>query len=189
MACLMANPISRIYAAAFYALRTNPLIYLLLLLWGLTQGVVIAAIALIGGILWLSFAAVSTGSPHPTHSIALVTISYLALLLLVVAVLGAALKAGLIAFGAKIRTDGYATTLDFLHGIFTFTPPLFIGGIFVAMLTLMPALGYLIFLRFSFSDFVSDILTSGWNFTRALSLLGFMANSLLMLGVIQTLVF
>lgn len=179
-----------IYAAALRALKSNPLIYLLLLLWGLSEGVVLLAILVIGGTGWIStlIAAASMKSGAGTW-ISIVTATYLGIALLVLGLLSAATRAAVLGFGAKIRQGRQATTLDFVRSILRFTPQLFFGGIVVGMLTCIPVLLYLWFLKFSVSGDVIDILTSGWNFSRALALLGYLWNALLLMGVLQTLIF
>jgi hypothetical protein len=184
----MQLSIGEIYASTLRALKANILVYMLLLVWGLLQGIILLAILTIGGIMWVtSFLALSASGSAAAAVI--FTIVCIALALLVLAFLGAATKGGLIGFGAAVRRGRKATTLDFLRGILSFTFPLFAGGILVGLLSSVPLVLYIVFLSAFFQKLPIDIFTSGWNFSHALSLLGFFWNVLLVSGVFQMLIF
>jgi hypothetical protein len=190
MAVLMNLPVSRIYTSSFQALRKSPLIYLLMLIWGLAQGVILAAIFMLGGVAWLSMViAAATLKSGGGAAIVFLTVIGLVVMFLILAFLSAATRAGLLGFCAKIREGAHATTLDFLNGILRFTFPLFIGGIVVSMLTAIPFLTYCLVLKLTLNDVVPDVFTSGWNFTQALSLVGYLWNMMLVAGAFQALVF
>jgi hypothetical protein len=177
------------YVAAFRAVRDNLLIYLLLLLWMLVQGFIMAALFTLGGFVWLAALAATPSGPSAGTSCVFVTAAWFGILLLVFAILSAAAKAGVLSFGAKIRRGEQAGTLVFLSGILRFTLPLFVGGLVVGMLSCLPALAFAAVLRLSLANVVSDLFTSGWNFGRSVEFLGFLWNALLVLGAVQMLIF
>lgn len=175
------------YGAALRAVRDNLLIYLLLLLWGFALGVIIVMLFMLGGLVWLTALAATAKSPG--SSLVYVTAAWIGIVLLTIAILSAATKAGVLGFGAKIRRGEQAGTLDFLSGILRFTLPLFVGGLVVGMLSSLPALIFASIMRISLAGMVSDVLTSGWNFRHAIEIVVLAWNLLLVAGALQMLIF
>ncbi|HDS30932.1 MAG TPA: hypothetical protein ENN67_07820, partial [Firmicutes bacterium] len=139
--------LKEIYLSSLKALVKNPLIYLLLIAWGLVQGLIIAFVLIVGAPFWIG-ALLSVESGESTASTAFfITLTYFGFVIFMYALLSAATRAGVLAFGAKIRCDEKATTLTFVDGIFRFTWRLFIGGIVVGMLTWIPILAFAVFIR------------------------------------------
>ncbi len=181
--------LKEMYGAALVGIRKNPLIYLLLLLWGLVQGLVVLALLMIGAPIWLTAVMLLKPGENTASSFLYITISYFGVVALVIALLSAATRAGVLGFGARIRTGQKANTLSFLQGIFRFTWPLFVGGIIVGMLSLIPALAFLAVLRAMFAGIVSDVFTSGWNLSHAMAFLALIWNALMVAGIFQMLIF
>jgi len=185
----MVLTIPEIYKAAVQGVRSNLLIYLLLLGWGVVQGVLLFVLLSLGMALWLGNAVVALNQQGDIQSVLYLTAAFVVLALLIVTFLSAATRAGILAFGAKIRKGEKAGGLDFFRGILRHTFPLFIGGIVVGMLTCIPVLALLLILKIGLADAVTDIITSGWNYGQSLELIRYVWNTMMVVGVIQALVF
>ena len=188
MASLMKRSLSGIYSSSLRGIKDYPVVYLVLLIWGLAQALVLIALITLGSMIWLT-AAVAVSGPNAGSSIFYISAGFIGSALLVLAIFSAATRAGILSFGAAIRRGNKPTALHFLRGIFRFTLPLFIGGIVVGMLTAIPALGLLLVLRWSFTGAISEIFTSGWNFEQSITFLRVIWNSMLVAGTIQLLIF
>ncbi len=178
-----------IYAHTLRGIRNNLLVYLLLLLWGLAQGIILAALVTLGALIWLGSVATLKPGPNMPSSALYITATLLGILLLVLGLLSATTRAGILSFGSKIRKGEKAGAGDFFRGIIRFTLPLFIGGIIVGMLSSIPALVFLVFARWSVTGIASEVLTTGWNFARALELLRYLWNLMLVAGAAQIVIF
>jgi hypothetical protein len=184
----MKQSLAGIYSSSVRGIKDYPLVYLVLLVWGIAQALVLIALIFVGSMIWLA-AAVTVSGPNAGSSLFYITAGFLGSALFVLAVFSAATRAGILSFGSAIRKSDRPTALHFLRGIFRFTLPLFIGGIVVGMLTAIPALGFLLILRWSFTGAVAEIFTSGWNFEQAIAFLRVIWNTMLVAGTIQLLIF
>jgi hypothetical protein len=190
MANSMILSVQEIYASALRGIKQNPLIYLLLLIWGLAQGIILAALLMVLGLGWLSMTIAAAAIPQTGPAIVvLLTSIFLFLALLLFGLMTAATRAGMLAFGARIRETGHATTLDFLKGILRYTIPLFLGGIIVGMLSVIPFLLFAVVAKITLRDVTPDIFTSGWDFSHALDLIGYVINLALIFSVLQAVIF
>ncbi len=178
-----------IYLSALRGIKSNPLIYLLLLIWGLVQGVILFILTMVGAPFWLGAIFSLEAGPETTSSIFNLTLIYIGVIIFAMSLLSAATRAGVLAFGAEIRKGKSGTILDFLTGIFKYTWPLFIGGIVVGMLTWIPILVFLNIVALTFAGIDPDIFTSGWNIGKATTLIGLMVNAAVIAGIFQTLIF
>jgi hypothetical protein len=190
MGIQMNLSIQEIYSFVFRGLKKNPVIYLLLFIWGFAQGIILAALLTVLMLGWLSttIAAASLPQSGPA-AVVILTFIFLLLALLIFGLMSAATRAGVLAFGARIREGGHASALDFFKGILRFTFPLFIGGIIVAMLSAIPVLLFLAVARITLHDVTPDIFTSGWDFAHALDLVGYVVNLALIFSALQAIVF
>ncbi len=185
----MDLPLTGIYAAAFRGIRSNLLVYLLLLGWSLAGVVILLALGIVGTVFLPAFILAAFGSTAQPSIVIYLTFAYLSILALVMTVLSAATRAGVLAFGAKIRSGEKPTALDFFTGILRYTWQLFIGGIVVGMLTAIPALVFLLVARYSLSGIVPDIFTSGWNYSQSFKIIGYMWNMMLVAGAFHLVIF
>lgn len=182
--------VSAIYRSAFQSLIRNPLVYPLLLLWILTQGLILLVFALIGGGAW--FATLLTAvlsSKDSTLSILGITSVFVIFYILLVTFLSATTRAAVLGFGAIIRKGKQPSTLDFLNSLFRYAFPLFIGGLIIGMLTAVPVLTFLNFIVAILRKIPLDIFTSGWNYSHAVTFLGFFLNLLLITSTLQAFIF
>lgn len=177
-----------IYSSSLRAIKDYPLVYLVLLIWGLAQALVLIALLALGSMIWLT-AAIAVSGPDAGSSLLYITAGFIGSALFVLAIFSAATRAGILSFGTAIRKGNKPTALHFLRGIFRFTLPLFVGGIVVGMLSAIPALGFLLILRWSFTGAISEIFTSGWNFEQSITFLRVIWNSMLVAGTFQLLIF
>ncbi len=178
-----------IYAASIRALRKSPLVYVLLFLWGLLQGILLFILLWLGGAAWLASTLALLTSDTPLTSAFYGTLFFAGILLLFLTILSAATRAGVLAFGAKVRRGGRGRALDFFSGIIKYTIPLFLGGITIGMLTAIPALGVLLIAKFSLSEIYLELFTSGWNYGELLGILAWLWNVMLVAGIIHLLIF
>jgi len=178
-----------IYASSIKALRQGPLIYVLLFFWGLLQGVLLFALLWLGGAAWAASTLASFASDTPVASAYYNSLFFMGFFLVILTILSATTRAGVLAYGAIIRRGGKARAVDFFRGIIRYTIPLFLGGLVVGMLTAIPALGFMLIAKFSLSDAYLELFTSGWNYGELLRMLAYLWNVMLAAGMIHLLIF
>jgi len=188
MTSSMSRSLPEIFFSALRAIKNHPLVYLILLVWGLAQALVLLALMVLGSMIWVG-AVLATSGPNAASSVFYITAGFLGSALFVLAILSAATRAGILSFGSAIRKGDKPTVLNFLRGIFRFTLPLFVGGIVVGMLTAIPGLAFLLVLRWNITGLVADVFTSGWNFQQSILFLRMIWNAMLVAGTVQLLIF
>jgi hypothetical protein len=178
-----------IYRSALRGIKENPLVYLFLFIWGMVQGVILIALISMGFFTWLIVIASISTSPDVASKTIYITAAFIGSLLIVLGLLTAATKAGVLNFGAEIRRGHKTLALHFFNGIVKYTIPLFIGGIVVGMLQAIPTLAFLVAAKIDLTGVFSQVFTSGWNFAHSMELLARLWNLMAITGIFQLLIF
>jgi len=178
-----------IYGSALRGIRNNLLVYVLLLLWGVVQGIIIVALLFLGSTMWLASIASLSAGPSFGSGAFYISVLFVGTILVMLAIFSAITRAGVLSFGAGIRKGKKGRAVDFFRGILRFTLPLFVGGIVVGMLTSIPLLAFLAAARWTAAGAVSDVFTSGWNFNQSMQLIRQLWNMMSVAAVFQLLIF
>ncbi|MCX6646724.1 MAG: hypothetical protein NTY09_10260 [bacterium] len=163
-----------IYASAFQGIRKFPLVYLFLFFWTLVVTIIVAIVVTIGSSIYMGSIMVVSLNENSGSTALYLSMTYVGIILLVTSILLAATKAGFMAFGSAVRKETTPTPLHFFRGIIKYTPPLFIGGLVVGMLTCIPFLAFLALARINLAGVISDVFTSGWNYRQAIGIFNYL---------------
>jgi len=165
----MELSLGQIYARSFKAVRENLLIYLMLFLWGLAQGLLLVGFITVGSLIWATISVASAFDPESSLNLFSTALIFLFTLIVFVGIMSAATKAGLLSFAVAIRHGSKPTALDFLRGMLRYTLPIFAGSIVVGMLIAIPGLIFLLVLRSSIDRSLIEIFSTGWNYPHAIA--------------------
>lgn len=187
---LMPLSLKDIYLSSIRGIRNNIGIYPVLFIWGILAGIAIFLVILVIVPMWLMSVMIATGADEPKISDSLLISGlFVALISLFMGILSAATRAGILGWGVKVRKGKSAGMKDFFGGIFDFTWQLFLGGIFVWMLSMIPVLLLLNWFSTSFSDIMPQMFTSGWNYVHALKFLSIILNAAFLTIIGQAVIF
>jgi len=186
---LMDLSVPAIYATALKGLKGNLYIYILLFTWLVIGGIILFIVMTLGGLVIMTTLASSEPGPgYGTHALIILSVM-IGIISLVMTLLSAGARAGILSMAAQLRKGERVGPINFFKGILRFTWRLFIGGIVIGMLTAIPALAFLLVVRYSFSPGFEEIFTSGWNYQRSFDTMRYFYNAFLIAGAFQTLVF
>jgi len=178
-----------IYGKALKGIRDNLFIYMLLLLWLMIGGIILFLVLTFGGMVVMTTLLAGEPSAQTGTNALLITSIIIGFTSLIMTLLSAGSRAGILSIGLRLRQDEKPGPLDFFKGIFKYTWRLFTGGILVGMLSAIPVLAFLVIARYSLTDGFGEIFTSGWNYSRAFDLLRYYYSGVLVVGIFQTVIF